>query len=244
MRDDKVKVVLEVRKEPNVTYIEGYNGTLLDPNKVGEEEAGDPNDDDDDNDDRKTDGLTEMKDLDNYAVVSQEENLAANVVVGDDDSAVFVGGQESSNSDSLSSLSSSSELAPQNSRSKTSNSGSSSSSVSKKSKKKKSLELSLTCTTENAKPPVTHKWSKIIGDKKEKLTPVTSQIIQVDEITGVTTTKSTVRLNLSSRDKVGRRKRRRKRGEFNYRIVPNMRPCPNKRPPPFSAFSILLYLFP
>ena len=243
MRDDKVKVVLEVRKEPNVTYIEGYNGTLLDPNKVGEEEAGDPNDDDD-NDDRKTDGLTEMKDLDNYAVVSQEENLAANVVVGDDDSAVFGGGQESSNSDSLSSLSSSPELAPQNSKSKTSNSGTSSgsSSVSKKSKKKKSLELSLTCTTENAKPPVTHKWSKIIGDKKEKLTPVTSQIIQVDEITGVTTTKSTVRLNLSSRDKVGRRKRR-KRGEFNYCIVPNMRPCPNKRPPPFLPFLFFFGFF-
>ena len=197
MREDKVKVVLEVRKEPNVTYIEGYNGTLLDPNKVGEEEAGDIDDDDDN--EIGADELTE-KDMEN--VVSDDENR---VIIDDDDDeddAQFGGGPPaSSNSDSFSSVSSPSDLSPENSRSKISSSGSSSNG-SKKSKKKKSLELSLTCTTENAKPPVTHHWSKIIGDKKEKLTPVTSQIIQVDEITGVTTTKSTVRLNLSPRDKV------------------------------------------
>ena len=41
MRSDKVKVLLEVRKEPNVTYIEGYNGTLLDPDKVTYEDEDD-----------------------------------------------------------------------------------------------------------------------------------------------------------------------------------------------------------
>ena len=196
MREDKVKVVLEVRKEPNVTYIEGYNGTLLDPNKVGEDEAGDSSGDVDDE-------TMTNNDMKKVVILSQEN--PASVVVGDgnrvkpndDDNDASFGGQENSKSDSLSSVSSPG-IETENSRSKTSSINGSI----KKSTRKKSLELTLTCTTENAKPPVTHHWSKIIGDKKQKLKPVDSKIINVDEITGVTTTKSTVRLNLSPKDKV------------------------------------------
>ena len=108
---------MEVRKEPNITYIEGYNGTLLDLNKV-------------------------------TAAADEDDN-------NEDDDA-----------------------------------------------KGKTLELSLMCTTESAKPPVTHNWFKIIGDEHIKLTPVNSELIPVNDNTGVMTPKSTVRLNLSPRDKV------------------------------------------
>ena len=128
MREDRVKVLLEVRKEPNITYIEGYNGTLLDPNKVTAAADDDNDKDEDDN--------------------------------NEDDDA-----------------------------------------------KGKTLELSLTCTTESAKPPVTHNWFKIIGDEQIKLTPVNLELIPVNDNTGVTTTKSMVRLNLSPRDKVSRKLR-------------------------------------
>ena len=172
MREDKVKVLLEVRKEPNITYIEGYNGTLLDPNKVAAA-AADNDDDNDDNDDGDTQGFV---DNDNSDVV---------VEVTD------------SKTGSLSSVSS---YPPASDNTQAAV-------KSKTTEKSKTLELSLTCTTESAKPPVTHNWFKIIGDEQIKLSPVNSEIIQVNNITGVTTTKSTVRLNISPRDKVSRKSR-------------------------------------
>ena len=171
-----MKVHLEVRKEPNATYIEGYNGTLLDPNKIKVASEDDDNvlhlgnpsiDDGDDDVDNSNNNNNNINNND----VNDVDNLA--------------------NSDSVSSMSSF---------------PSSSSSFSEKrannNKKNKDVTLSLTCTTESAKPPVRHSWFKINGESQEQLTPVTSEIIEVNEITGVKTTKSMVQLNLSARDQV------------------------------------------
>ena len=161
---------MEVRKEPNITYIEGYNGTLLDPNKVA---AAADDDDDNDDDDAAKNGFL--------------DNINDDVVVEVTDS----------NTGSLSSVSS---YPPTSDNTRAA-------AKTKTTKKSGALVLSLTCTTESAKPPVTHKWIKIIGDKEVSLTPVNSEITQVNDITGVSTTKSTVRLHLSPRDKVSRKSR-------------------------------------
>ena len=195
IRSYKVKIFLEVRKEPNVTYIEGYNGTLLDPDKVTYDDEddvvpfhdafGDANDDDGLDvivSTAAADGADEERE--NRPAYLAEVQPMSSSSSSSSDSQYMV--------DSASSVSSSSSSA----QSKNKNS------TTKKRKRKKALELSLTCTTESAKPPVTHSWYKISGDKTVQLTPVNSQIIQIDEITGVTTTKSTVKLNLSPSDKV------------------------------------------
>ena len=217
MRDDKVKVLLEVRKEPNVTYIEGYNGTLLDPNKVTYD------DDDDGIDDGNDDPLGDAAFVDAVdggfgmivATASVDDALEVEsrqaAVDGIPPMSASSSSSSASSSDpqlvvnspaSVSSSSSSKSTQPKNNNENNNNNNNISKNSVPKRKRKKALELSLTCTTESAKPPVTHSWFKISDEKTEELTPVNSQIIQVNEVTGVTTTKSTVRLNLSPRDKV------------------------------------------